>query len=369
MCIRTTLTMLACAGALYGRPALAQAAADATNQASFRVAFSATCLSFNSTRGRVVSTRFTERNIIAEATGLSPSDRAVNRDFALVYNPAEDSLQVVDAQGNSVVDVIHFGGGAATGDARQTDRFTFMFFPGQTNEFGAETNVFGSALITERANRSTGSAAANRANITGRLQFTLNAGTPLGTTNFNSNSGTNAQICTGIFTTSRRFPPFSGGGVTANTTTTNATGTVTNAGTGINAGGAAATTPIIIMVTPGTTIQTPTGAGTTTTTFGSTTGMLPSLTGTGSLPGLGTSIGTGSATLTPFTTTTPVGLGSPITSTGGATTTGSVTTTPLSPGIAGTTTLPTTTTPVGTTGLNGTTTGVSLPTTGTTLGF
>ncbi len=381
MRIQTTFIMLALAGALHYQDAAAQGTTNTNNQVMFRVTFSATCSGFDGSKGRVVTTRITDRNIIAQATGGSPSTQGINRNFALVFNTDEDSLQVVDSQGNPVVDVVHFGGGAATGDARQTDRLTFMFFPGQTNEFNAETNVMGTALITERASRSNSSAVANRANITGRLQFMLTSDTPLGTTNLNFGSGTNVQICVGRFTTSRRFPLATTGitGLGANTTGTsgagtNTTGATTGGGTnttgttgtsGVNGTGIGTTTPIIIITTPGATINTPTGAGTTSTIFGSTTGMLPSLTGNGSLPGLGTTIGTGLTSLTPFTTTTPLGFGTPISTIGGVTTTiptGSITTTPLSPFISGTTTTPAA-------GLTGTTTRVILSNTGITTGF
>ncbi len=330
------IMMIALAAAsLPGSAALAEGT-NSTNatQDVFQVRFSATCQSFDSARGRIVTSRITERNIIAQALGTNPSDRGVNRNFALAYNAAQDSLQVVNSNLQAVVDVIHFGGGAALADNRRLDRFTFrftfLFFPGQTNEFGAETNVLGSAVITERANQLRGAGGTLVPNITGRLQFFLtggnvlgatNAFTVLGSTNFvgstNTNLGTNsvsptnsmgfantglsgagfvmtnanivfdtnAVICVGTFTTARAAAsptPFPGFGVSTNgsgTTNTIITTNTTTGATGTNG----------IPITTGTT-------NTTTGTTNNNTGTTNGNTGAANL---GNSIGFGSTGNTP----------------------------------------------------------------------
>jgi hypothetical protein len=383
MRVERTFIILTLASVLQLGHARAQ---TTTNETMFRVRFSASCQNFDATKNRVVTTRITDRDIVAQATGVPPSGRGVSRDFALVFNPTEDSLQVVNAAGEPIVDVIHFGGGDALADARQTTRLTFMFSPGQTNEFGAETNVLGTALITERATGGSGSRGASRANITGRLQYTLLSGAPLGSTNIES--GTNVQICTGVFTTASQFPSgTTGGGVAGGTTGT--TGTTTGTGvTGTNGGTGGAgtnggttvtgtgtttgvTTPVIIVTSPFTPIQTTTG---TANVFGSGVGTLPSLTANGALPGLGTPIGTGQISLTPFNTVTGTGIGSPVTTTPIGTTTVGGTTTIGTTAAGGTAGIGTTavggttgigtvgsTTTVGGTGLTGTTTGALTP--------
>jgi hypothetical protein len=292
MNINKTMLIVLAAVSLPGSAVLAQGSTNnPSTQEVFRVQFSATCQSLDSTRGRIVTTRLTDRNIIAQALGTNLKDGSVNRNFALAYNAAEDSLQVVNSNLQPVVDVVHFGGGAAIADNRQIDRFAFMFLPGQTNEFGAETNVFGSAVITERSNRVGQAGTSLRPNITGRLQFFLTDGNVLGATNrftvmgstnagamTNLISGTNgalgvltttngasftttglsgsgfvmtnsnivfdasATICVGTFTTVPRTglltaPVFNGGitnglGATNNISTTNTTTGVTNTNTG-----------------------------------------------------------------------------------------------------------------------------------------
>lgn len=277
MNIQRTIATLVSIAALHsvGAPA----------QDLFRATFSATCLSLNPTTGRIVTTQLTDRDIIAEATGISPKNYAALREFALVFNTTADSLQVVDTNGTTIVDVIHFDGGTATTDGRQIDRLTYMFLPGQTNELGAETNVFGTALITERASRSGTTNEVNRANITGRVQYVLTGTNVLGSTNVftistnsvsvtNTNSGTNvtvtvtnvppgffmtstnivfdptARICQGTFTAGTRFPP------QVTITTTNVT--ATNVTTPV------VTTPIV-TTTSGTTTTGGVNTGTTTT--------------------------------------------------------------------------------------------------------
>lgn len=157
----------------------------------FRVNFSATCMSFDSARNRVVTRRITERNIIAQAVGLPLSDRMLLRDFALVYNTSADLIQVVATNGQPIADVIHFGAGAAINDGRIAQRFTLMFFPGQTNEFGFETNSFGSAVITERTRTNASNTVSTTASIIGRIQFVLTGGLALGTTHSMNPAETN----------------------------------------------------------------------------------------------------------------------------------------------------------------------------------
>jgi hypothetical protein len=345
--------------------------------AVFRVSFAAVCQAFDSTRGRVVPRRLTEKNIIAQAVGGSPADQTLLQNFALAYNAAEDSLQVVDTNLQPVVDVIHFGGGAAIADNRQVVRFTFLFFPGQTNELGAETNVLGSAVITERTNQLRHASATNGPNITGRLQFLLTGGNLLGMTNpfvlsglTNSGATTNtatstnaasvvavtnnqglftnflssgnfvltnanivfdpsAQICVGVFTTARPVPgttpPSAPLGTNTNTvSTTNTTTGVASPPSGTT--GTNGTTAGSTNIGTGTVIGFNVNTGTVITNNGAANigaGAAGSVPGT---PGLGGAGGTGAigTTITPGVTgTTGLGTASGATLTGsGAGTTG-----------------------------------------------
>jgi hypothetical protein len=145
--------------------------------------FGATCTSLHPAGSRLVVTTINERNIIAQAVGLPIRHRGLLRDFRLVYNTASDALQVVDTNGSPIVDVVHFGGGAAISGTNSAERLTFMFFPGQTNQFGSETNLFGTALITEHLVSNPASNGLDHTVIRGRLQFMLTGSNVLGMTN------------------------------------------------------------------------------------------------------------------------------------------------------------------------------------------
>src|SRR4051794_11019975 len=115
----------------------------ASAQIMFRTTLRANCRSLGS-NGKLVTTHLTDRDIISQAVGGSTGTgtNSVTRNFALVYNPTSDSLQVVNSAGTVISDVIQFQGGAFTSDSKQSVRLTFMFLPN-------ETDSIGTAVITE----------------------------------------------------------------------------------------------------------------------------------------------------------------------------------------------------------------------------
>jgi hypothetical protein len=190
---RTLIALAAAAAALYTSTAPAQTNISLMSTDNlFRVTFSGFGRVFDAARGRIVTTRTTDQDIVSLATGMPVNNRRMMSNFALVYNATEDSLQVVGTNGLPLVDVIHFGGGTAINDGFQTDRFTLMFFPGQTNEVGLETNIFGSALLTERSVGAGFGNNTNRINLSGTLQYVLTGTNLLGTTNVFILASTNA---------------------------------------------------------------------------------------------------------------------------------------------------------------------------------
>ncbi|HOB33758.1 MAG TPA: hypothetical protein PKH32_12850, partial [Verrucomicrobiota bacterium] len=224
------------------------ATAQLTTQELFHVKFRATCKPGNDAHGK--QTRLRDRDLIELCVGGGFSQRDLRRNFALVYNPVSDSIQVADAQtGTILCDVFQFLGGTVVTNNNRLERFTFVFIP-------TDDTAVGSAVITERTvglNR--GNA---RARIHGRLQFSIPDGvnwitnhlqngsmTVLaanvngtqtatnGTDRTNTTSGDNkdrpvgsfegpfvqaaaatesvtlenAQVCTGTFTVGRAFEP------------------------------------------------------------------------------------------------------------------------------------------------------------------
>jgi len=209
MKIRTTLAVAVAAASLHSFVAPAQNL--------FRVTFQASYTSLNGGGSRLTTANITEKDIIANATGATGAQH-LPRGFALAYNTAADSLQVVDTNGNVVADVINFAGGASVSDGKSRDRLTFMFVPGLTN-------AIGSAILTEGTGHISSRAAEPRANIVGKLQFALVGSTVLGSTNpgteFNPPNGTNspsgnffmtsayddatAKVCVGTFFTKEQL--------------------------------------------------------------------------------------------------------------------------------------------------------------------
>jgi hypothetical protein len=172
MTIKSTIIAFAAAAALQGAGA----------EDTFRLNFRATCRALGPNE-RLDTTKLTERDIIAAATGVSNS---ASKQFTLVYNASTDSIQVADTNGTVITDVILFQGGASTSDGRRSARQTFMFVPNQTN-------AIGSAVITERAPSSSQNGT-NRADINGIVQFALTDDMTLGQTNV---TGTNGLGTTG----------------------------------------------------------------------------------------------------------------------------------------------------------------------------
>lgn len=225
-------------------------------QDMFRIAFRVSCRSLNG-NNTIRTTRITDRDIIARALGSNTvSNASLTRNFALIYNASSDSIQVVDTNGVVITDVIQFQDGTSISDGRQSERFTFMFVPDQTN-------AVGTAVVSERTPRN--GTNATTASIRGQVQFVLtddivlggasnaaansanlgssnggkginsgtssstegtsslastsavtgNTGSSLGTGNQGfffstaisaaTNTATNVRICTGTFTATRRF--------------------------------------------------------------------------------------------------------------------------------------------------------------------
>src|SRR3954454_12967983 len=139
----------------------------------FRVTFRANCRALGD-RGRLIHTRFTDQDIVAQCVGTNVSSVALTQNFALVYNATADRIQVVSVtNGLALCDVLEFQGGALATDTRQSERFTFLFVP-------EETNAVGSAVISERLPRQAQGNNLNRARIGARFQLAVTDDTLLG---------------------------------------------------------------------------------------------------------------------------------------------------------------------------------------------
>src|SRR5262245_6710340 len=125
-------------------------------------------------QGNSASSRISNRTLIENCVGTETSARDLNRNFAVVYNATEDSIQVVNrADGSVVCDVFHFEGGTSTVVQNRLVRMTFIFRPDQADSVG-------SAVVTESANRSA-NAATVRPRISGKMQFSKPATTTVAT--------------------------------------------------------------------------------------------------------------------------------------------------------------------------------------------
>src|SRR2546421_4345092 len=95
-------------------------AASVSGQGMFRVTFRAsgkTLNQFNQETEAIV----THRDIVAAAVAARGLPARSARNYALVYNATNDSLQVVsESSGTILVNVIRFEGGAATSDQPQS---------------------------------------------------------------------------------------------------------------------------------------------------------------------------------------------------------------------------------------------------------
>lgn len=212
MQIKTTIAMLTVAALLP--------AGAAKGQDLFRVTFTATCGSVNSTGNRITYTTITDKDLVKTyAPGMS------TKQVGLVYNTAADSLQVATTNGTILADIFNFGGGTSITAGKNADRLTFIFLPSETGV----SNAIGSAIITETQSHTNKNINAQRAMILGKMQFALVGGYTLGSTNapgftstnstFSSMFGTNsspgggfymntnyldstAMICSGTFSSS-----------------------------------------------------------------------------------------------------------------------------------------------------------------------
>jgi hypothetical protein len=159
-------------------------------QTLFRLDFHGHARVLNS-RGRVATIPIGARDLIATCVGTSAL--GTNKDYALVYNPSSDGVQVVSATNGALFcDLFQFQGGMTNSDGKHLDRFNFVFTP-------SETNAAGTVVIRENIKHG-----ANRISMQGQIQFVLAsiAAASTGSNTFDSNN-----------------------------TDTNATSTATNAGT------------------------------------------------------------------------------------------------------------------------------------------
>src|SRR6266699_3354076 len=126
MTTKTSLAAFLLAASLCSLPA--------QTQDLFRVTFRANCL-FLDASGQVGNSKLTEKDIIAHCVNSQGlSDRALTKNYALIYNPTANDLEVVRLSAGSLLcDVIQFQDVALTSDSRQTDQFAFMFIPDQSN--------------------------------------------------------------------------------------------------------------------------------------------------------------------------------------------------------------------------------------------
>lgn len=155
MKIQTMIATLAAAAVLNTLTLPAQV----STQELYTVKFRATCTPSDNANGR--GSKMTDRELIEECVGTGLSRKELKRNYALVYNPATDSLQVVSrSDGSLVCEALIFEGGTNAVSGDRLSRFTFVFSPNQAE-------AIGSAVITERTRGESG-----RARISGRLQFT-----------------------------------------------------------------------------------------------------------------------------------------------------------------------------------------------------
>jgi len=134
----------------------------------FVVKFNATGTPGNDGKGTV---KITQKNLIEQCVGTGFSDKEIKNNFALVYNSATDTIQVVNqADGSVVCDVFQFQGGTVTtansgnNNNDKLVRLTFVFIPDQAD-------AVGSATITEKPAKNLNSDKAKAA-IQGKIQFT-----------------------------------------------------------------------------------------------------------------------------------------------------------------------------------------------------
>lgn len=230
MKISKTLAVLITAAALNSLGVQAQV----STQELYNVNFRAVCRPSDNSNRR--ASRMTDRDLIEQCVGDGFSARELRRNYALVYNPASDSLQVVNrADGSLVCDALIFQGGNSVQTGNRLTRLTFVFSPNQTD-------AIGTAVITERPPRNS---RRPRARINGKIQFTMLSGAVSNAaaasetqTNGDSNGDTNsvpdlnagdgsgsdatgnfvqagaaanisqtAEVCTGNFTVGRQFVP------------------------------------------------------------------------------------------------------------------------------------------------------------------
>jgi hypothetical protein len=245
-------------------------------QGLFRVTFRASGKGLNQF-SQETDTKITDRDIVAAAVAANGLASRTARNYLLVYNGTNDSLQVVNnGTGALLSDVIQFDGGAATTDQHQASRFTFMFLPNATT-------AFGSAFITEAWPGILIGDDNDRARLTARLEFALTDSQVLGGSNsttvaITNSTGTNTLPSTNSLSSNNNsnglaitdFGNTNGGGLGTSlnpitetnslsltspatppaTTTTNAFGTVTTAAAAANATGTGSMSAVAVGSSP-----------------------------------------------------------------------------------------------------------------------
>jgi len=125
----------------------------------FRLSFHGHAKSINS-REKVSTHSINAQDLIARCVGTNAF--GTNQDYALVYNPTSDSVQVVFAtNGAFICELFQFQGGITNSDGSHMDRFNFVFTPD-------ETNAAGTAVIRQGIRNRSG-----RMSIEGQVQFVL----------------------------------------------------------------------------------------------------------------------------------------------------------------------------------------------------
>lgn len=151
-----TIALIMAAAALAASPVQAQT----SSQDLFLVKFHATCKPADSSNKG--SNKMDNQDLIEQCVGTGFSKKELKKNFALVYNPTTDSIQVVNASdGSPLCDIFQFQGGTNATSGNQLERFTFVFSPNQAE-------AIGSAVISEK---STGNS--KKAKIKGNIQFTM----------------------------------------------------------------------------------------------------------------------------------------------------------------------------------------------------
>jgi hypothetical protein len=144
-----------------------------------------TCRVLNE-QDRLSNVAFNNKTLLADVASQDPFPDP--RDLRLVYDTELDKISIVNIAGDVVGDLFTFGFPVVVSNSTETqrERFVFLFPPGSAD-------ASGNAVLTERLTRNSENAV-TRQSIRGKFTFANAASDAQG-----------AEICTGTFTTGKRF--------------------------------------------------------------------------------------------------------------------------------------------------------------------